>query len=124
MHNFHINVEILFFKLMLILMKMNFDLKFIENITKMKQNTIKENVEFFCNLPLQAQVEIFYQMKIIEEDDEYAFFQQNYNKDNVGEYRFSLFLITIERFRNFMQNASKSNYGLSKLKKLNSLKNL
>ncbi|PMP66589.1 MAG: hypothetical protein C0192_04235 [Desulfurella multipotens] len=99
-------------------MKLNFDIGFIEQITKIPNNQFKEKLDYFCNLPLKAQIEIFHQMKIFEEEDENAFFMQNYDKNKVGEYRFGLFLLAIDKIINFENNATKSNYSKSKIKKL------
>lgn len=91
-------------------MKLNFDLKLIEKITHLDSDNFDNKINYFCSLPLNAKILIFHQMKIIEEDDEYAFFQQNFDQYKIGEYRFSLFLLAIERVEGFINNSEKSKY--------------
>ncbi|WP_086033675.1 hypothetical protein [Desulfurella amilsii] len=103
-------------------MKLNYNFSFIEQITHIDSKLFKEKLSYFCNLPIQAQVEVLYQMKIIEEEDEYAFFQQNYDKNKVGEYRFGLFLLSIDKIINFEQMATKSKYSKTKVEKIDDLR--
>lgn len=104
-------------------MKLNYDLNFIEKITSIENSQFKEKIKYFCNLPLNAQIEVLYQMKIIEEENENAFFAQNYNQYKLGEYRFGLFLLAIDRIKNFEQRAVKSKYSKAKIQKIKDLKN-
>ncbi|MGE4546869.1 MAG: hypothetical protein AB7E28_03745 [Desulfurella sp.] len=103
-------------------MKLNYDFSFIEQITHIDKKVFKDKLCYFCNLPIQAQVEVLYQMKIIEEEDEYAFFQQNYDKNKVGEYRFGLFLLAIDKIINFEEMATKSKYSKTKITKIDNLR--
>lgn len=103
-------------------MKLNYDFSFVEQITRIDKKVFKDKLSYFSNLPIQAQVEVLYQMKIIEEEDEYAFFQQNYDKNKVGEYRFGLFLLAIDKIINFEQMAIKSKYSKAKVAKISNLR--
>ncbi len=108
-------------------MKLNYNLNFIFNITKFDKQKVYQLTDYFSTLPVFGKIEVLYQMKQIEEDEEGAFFQQFFNKAKVGEYRFALFLLAINWLYEFENktNISKRGrtlYASRKLARLNHLR--
>jgi len=82
-------------------------------------------MDYFSTLPIYGKIEILYQMKQIEEEQEGGFFQQFYDNNKVGEYRFSLFLLAANWLYEFENKTSKNNrtvYASRNIAKLNHLR--
>ena len=106
-------------------MSFNYDIKFIENTTKFNYAEIDTLLQYFSTLPIMAKLEAFYIMQLIEEEDEFAFLQNYFDKSKTAEYKFSLFLLSINRLylleSRDVKNSKSSSY---KLNKINMLKKL
>lgn len=106
-------------------MKFKYDLEYILKITKLDKDRVDELLEYFAELPLMAKLEVFYISKLIEEEDEFAFLQNYFDKQKTAEYEFSLFLLAIDKLF-LLENKDTENKNLSsyKLKKISMIKRL
>ena len=107
-------------------LKFQYDMDFVANATKLTNKEIEKLLKYFSTLPLMAKLEVFYQAQLIEEENEYIFFQHYFNKSKTAEYRFSLFVLSIKRLYD-LENSDKtgshlSSYKLKKIAKLKALK--
>jgi hypothetical protein len=106
-------------------MSFNYDIEFVVNTTKFNPAETDALLQYFATLPMMAKLEVFYIMQLIEEEDEFAFLQHYFDKSKTAEYKFSLFLLSINRLYLLesydTKNSKSSSY---KLNKINMLKNL
>jgi len=74
-----------------------------------------------------ARLEVFYESKLIEEEDEFAFLQHHFDKQKIAEYGFSLFILGIDRLflleNKDIENKNISSYTLGKISMIKSLRN-
>jgi len=109
-------------------MKLNYDIKLIEQMTGFDKDKIYLLTEYFSTLPLFGKIEVFCKMKEIEEENEGGFFLQHYNIKIVGEYRYSLFILALDNLYQFERNRyskkTVSSYSRRKLEKLRRLREI
>ena len=91
-------------------MKLSYKLDRIKEITSFNSKHIQELLEYFYKLPIEGKIEIFVKMKDIEEDNENAFFLQYFNLNEIGEYRFSIFLLSLSWLYEIEKKNSTSPY--------------
>ncbi len=78
-------------------MKFKYDMEYVLKITGLSKENISELLKYFNELPLVAKLEAFHISKLIEEEDEFAFLQHHFDKQKIGEYGFSLFILAVNR---------------------------
>lgn len=108
-------------------MKFEYDSGYVLKITKLSEHKVDELLEYFSNLPLMMKLEVFYESKLIEEEDEFAFLQHHFDKLKIAEYGFSLFLLGVDRIflleNKDTENKNISSYTLKKISMIKSLRN-